>query len=125
MAQRKVITFAGTAVARTITTLVSGRISTPFTLKRIVSTFSLGCLNLLLEQFYVSPDPEATTSGHPTGMNVLSEFGQVDYIYGEGTQKQINHEVVQEESGAYLKVRCVNNDFYDHAIDVQMEIEVP
>jgi hypothetical protein len=51
------------------------------------------------------------------------EYGQVDFVVGDDDAKELSNEVSISESGSYLKVYAVNNDAYDHAIDVQMTIE--
>jgi hypothetical protein len=122
-AELKTVTFYGTCGAGAELTLVSKRISTPFRTKAVHATFPLGTLNLLLMRCYVSPDDEAPAAGAPSGVSMLRDYGQVDYLAGDATKKEILHEVHIAEAGAYLKVYATNADFFDHAVDVQIMIE--
>jgi len=123
--ERKTVSFYGSATARGIVTLASTRIQRPFTVKEIHATFPVGTLNLLLLRFYLSGDAHAPTTGLPSGTSLLQDYGQVDYLTGDGTRKVTDHEVGVETGGHYLKVHATNNDWYAHAIDVQIIIETP
>lgn len=120
----KTVAFFGIAPARSALTLVSKRIGSAFSLVSILATFPSGCINLLALRFYVSPDEEAPVVTEPSGTSLLRDYGQVDYVVGEGEQKRLGHTVEIAERGMWLKVWAVNDDFYDHAVDVQMTIEV-
>lgn len=121
----KTISFYGVAPARSGVTLVSKRVSTPLRLRGIVATFPVGTLNLLLLRFYVSLDEEAPATTPPSGVSLLRDYGQVDYLAGDGEQFRLDHDVHVAEAGCYLKVWGVNTDFYDHAVNVQMTLEIP
>ncbi len=123
MAEVKTVSFYGTCAARSVVTLVSKRIQSPFRLRRIQASFPSGCNNLLALRFFMSRDLSAPAAGEPTGTSLLRDYGQVDYVVGEGEQKSMDHGISVAEAGSYLKVYAVNDDFYDHAVDVQMEIE--
>jgi hypothetical protein len=120
----KTVAFFGSCAARSSLVLVSPRISTPFTFKRFHCKFESGCQNLLSLRFYYSSDDQAPSSGAPSGLSVLREYGQVDYVVGDGDSKHLEHEVEVKEGGSYFKVYAVNDDFYAHDVDVQMEIEI-
>lgn len=120
----KTVSFSGVCAARAKNTFVSKRISTPFKLSDIHATFSIGCEDKLQLSFFISTDPSESTAGKPSGISILRDYGQVDYIIGNNTKKELKHNVEQRESGSYLKVYAVNDDFYQHKIDVQMFIEI-
>jgi len=122
-AELKTVTFYGVCLARGELTLVSKRIGTPFKLKGIHVTFALGCINLLLVRCFTAADDEAPAAGQPNGVSILRDYGQVDYLVGDDTKKEILHEVEVAEAGAWLKVHGENADFFDHAVDVQIQIE--
>jgi len=122
-AELKTVTFYGVCLARAELTLVSKRIGTPFRLKGIHATFPLGCINLLLLRFFTASDNEGPAAGQPNGVNLLRDFGQVDYVVGDDTKKEILHELEVAEAGTYLKVHGENQDYFDHAVDVQILIE--
>jgi len=122
-AEIKTVTFYGVCLARAELTLVSKRIGTPFKLKGIHVTFALGCINLLLVRCFTAADDEAPAAGQPNGVSILRDYGQVDYLVGDNTKKEILHEVEVAESGSWLKVHGENADFFDHAVDVQIQIE--
>lgn len=119
----KVLSFYDTCDARSTKVISSKRIKFRFRTKRFIFTFPLGCQNLLELSIYQSLDNDCPSSGKPNGISVLSENSNVDYVVGEGSQKILNHEVEVPEAGSYIKIYADNDDFYDHAIDVQVEIE--
>lgn len=122
-AEVKTITFYGVCLAAGELTLVSKRIGTPFKLRGIHATFALGCINLLLVRFFVAADDEAPAAGQPNGVSMLRDYGQVDYLVGDDTKKEVFHEIEVKEAGSWLKVHAENGDFFDHAVDVQIMIE--
>jgi len=122
---KKTLAFFGTCAARSELTLVSPRISTPFLLKRVLATWALSCQDLMSYRVYITEDPSAPTTGKPMGISVLADYGQVDYLVGDGIQLDLHHEVPQPVGGSYLKVYADNQDFYPHDVNVQLEIEIP
>ena len=122
MGELKTVAFYGTCVARSELTLVSPRISTPFELRSIRAFFPVGTLNLLRLSFLVAMDSVVSTSGLPPGVSLLADYGQVDYVVGNGAEVFLRHEVLQEYGGSFVKVHGVNDDFFDHAMDVQLTI---
>lgn len=125
MGQRKTVSFYGSCSARSELVLVSRRITSPFRLAKIHARFPDGCQNLMALSFFVSPDDQAPTSGAPTGLSLLAETGQVDYIVGNNDSKDMDHSADVRESGLFLKVHADNADYYDHDVDVQLTIEYP
>jgi len=119
----KTVAFYGTVSANSEVTLVSPRIATPFCVRRILVCFAPGCENLVFLRFFYSLGSDAPSSGAPSGVNILSDYGQVDYIVGDDVLKDLEHEVEVPGGGAYLKVYADNDDAYPHSIDVQMFIE--
>jgi hypothetical protein len=124
MAERKTVSFGGTCAARSTAVLVSKRIMRPFALREIHVHFPLGCQNLVTLAFYASPDDEAPSTGGPTGVSLLADYGQVDWVRGDGVSKVMAHTVRFEAAGVWLKVYAANVDYYEHDIDVEMEIDV-
>lgn len=122
--QLKTVVFVGVVASRSEVTLVSKRIGTPYRVRWIRATFPLGCNDLVKVRLFMSPDATAPTSGEPTGVSVLRDYGQVDYLIGDGEQKWIDHDVEMEESGSWLKVHAENGDWAQHIIDVQVGIEI-
>jgi len=120
---RKTINLVGTCAARSQLTLTTERISRPYEIARILATYPTGCLNLLSLRFFLSWDDSAPTTGYPRGTNLLAENSSHDALIGEGQQKAIEHHVRVETVGSYLKVHATNDDWYDHAVDVQITID--
>lgn len=118
----KTISFFAMVAASSNKTLVSQRISRPFRVTKIAARFALGCENLLTLRFYHAADDEAPTANAPNGVSMLQDYGQVDYVVGDQDTKEMDHEVIVEESGAYLKVYAENADGVEHSIDVQITI---
>lgn len=119
----KTVSFSGTCSARSQIVLVTPRITYLYVVSKIHCRFPVGCINLLRLRFYVSPDDDAPSTGAPNGFSMLRELGQVDYILGDGDEKDMVHEIEVDESGTYLKVYAVNDDYFPHLIDVQMTLE--
>lgn len=124
MSQNKSITFAGTAAARAQTTLVSKAIDRPFDLAEITVRFPAGAQQLLAIEVWVSPDDDAPSTGHPTGVNALQDYSQAAYLRGDGDQVVLRHELHIPDAGMYLKLVTTNADWYAHAIDADIEIRI-
>lgn len=121
---KKTLAFAGTCSARSVLTLCSQRIMRPFRTLSFTIRFPAGCLNLMSIRFFAASDNEAPTTGKPSGISLLQDYGQVDYLRGEAIQITIRHQIEASPAGTYLKVFADNTDFYDHTVDVDIEIEV-
>lgn len=122
--QVKAIPFNGTCSANSEKTLVSPRIQTPFRIKRIIAAFKYGTNDEMPLRFYVSSDDQAPETGKPSGLSILQDYGQVDFLIGSWEQKIIDHEVDYEESGSFIKVYADNKDDFDHTIDVIIMIKI-
>jgi len=119
----KTIPFFGTCSARSELTLASQEIPYPFGLCKIRARFPVGCINEMRLSFFVSMDDFEPAAGKPNGQNVLDELGQVDYIVGDNDAKEMQHTLIVNESGYYIKVYADNQDYYDHDVDVQITID--
>jgi len=122
-AKRKTIPLAGTCPARGELTIASRRIRTPFTLRRLRATFTPGCQGLLSLRFFLSEDPTEPATGPPTGLSILSEYSATDTLVGDGDAKDLETELDQPLGGTWLKVYAVNDDWYQHAVDVQITFD--
>ena len=120
----KTIAFFGTCLANSTKVLASHSISSPFVLTEIKASFALNTNRLLKLSFFISPDETEQTTGEPTGLNLLGEYGQVDYITGDDESKFLKHNASQPTHPTWLKVYAVNIDDFNHTIDVQMTIEL-
>ena len=120
----KTISFSGTCTASSDLTLVSERISSPFSVVGISAHFALNTNRLLQLSFFISPDPDAPASGAPGGFDILGEYGQVSYITGDDDVKRLSNSALSQTSPSWLKVYAHNDDSYDHAVDVQITIEI-
>lgn len=120
----KTVSFYGTCLARSEKTLVTPMISRKFTIKKVSARFPSGSNNLIKLYFFYSIDDDAPAAGRPSGTSILQDYGQVEYIVGNNDSKIMNHNVEVKNGNMYLKVYAYNEDYYDHDIDVQMEIEI-
>lgn len=120
----KTASFSGVCTANSDLTLVSDRISSPFTIAHIAAHFALNTNRLLQLSFFVSPDPDAPTSGPPGGFDVLGEYGQVSYITGDDDVKRFDNSARSQTSPSWLKVYAHNTDAFDHSVDVQITIQI-
>lgn len=119
----KTVSFNGVCSARSTVVLTTPRITHPYKIVRIHCRFPVGCINELRLRFYTSPDDDVPSSGPPNGVSMLREYGHVDYVVGDGDSKSMDHDLDVAESNSWLKVYAVNDDYYDHAVDVQMTLE--
>lgn len=119
----KTLSFFGHVSASAEVTLAGPRIGTKYTVKSIVATFPLGCINLVQLSFFTSIDDNKPTTGRPSGTSLLQDYGQVDYVVGDDDKKILQHEIKIEERGTYLKVHALNDDFAEHDVDVQITID--
>ena len=119
----KTVSFNGVCPARSSLVLSTPRITHPYGITRIHVRFPVGCINELKLRFYTSPDDDVPSTGPPNGASMLREYGQVDFIVGDGDSKNMEHDLDVDESNTWLKVYAVNDDYYDHEVDVQMTIE--
>jgi len=120
----KTVVFFGTAPSRGEVVLSSKPIGYPFRLKRIMARFPPGCANLVRQRYLIADDGSVGTGALVSGVSVLQDAGQVDYLVGDDCSKTLDHEVEHPTAGGFLKVQAVNDDFADHGVDVQMTIEV-
>lgn len=117
------ISFFGKVAANSRKTLVSKRITVPFGTKRVRCSFAPGVDRLMKLYFFVSPDTETPTTEEPTGYNILAQTGQAVFITGDEEAKEFPMEIVEFTIGQYLKVHAVNEDTFEHTIDVQVTLE--
>jgi len=104
-------------------TLVSKRLTFPYLVKRLVTSFALGANRTLQVKFFVSLDKSAPATGQPTGLDLLSLYGEDSYLTGDDEQKDFPHEIKVPEAGSYVKIYGNNTDSFDHTLDAQVIIE--
>jgi len=122
--QRKTIPLAGTCPARGELTLATKRIRPPFTVRRIRASFPPGCQDHLALAIYLSEDPTCPASGPPTGLSILQEYAATDTLKGDGETKDLETDLPQPLGGTWLKVYAANTDWYDHAVDVLLTVDL-
>jgi hypothetical protein len=120
----KTIAFFGSCPARGEVVLASRCIVYPYRVERIACRFPPGCANLLRLRFLLAADGNVGTGAAVSGVSMLRENGQVDYVVGDDCSKTVDHEVEQPEGQTFLKVHAVNQDFDPHGVDVQITVEV-
>lgn len=116
------LSFKGLVDASSKATLVSKRITFPFTLEKVRAQFALNTNRELRIEFYISPDDSTPTDKPLTGHSVLSTLGQVAYIVGDDEPIEIPHRLAVKEAGMYIKVFADNQDSYPHSIVAQVFI---
>lgn len=120
----KTIPFFGTVAANSKATLVSKLITVPFELQRVKVSFALNTNRTLRVEFFISPDRSVPTDKPLTGLSVLSELGQVDYLVGDDDSKEVPVKMDVLTSNMYIKVYADNRDSYPHTIDAQVFIRL-
>lgn len=121
----KLVNFAGECDPRSTLVLVSPRIQTVFRIRRLHLHWPPGCQGRLALEVYISSDQDAPAAGRPTGLNVFSDFGQATYLRGDGQDLDLLHQIICPVTAHTIKLYADNTDFYAHAIDTQIEIDVP
>lgn len=118
------VNFLSTLAALTKETLVSQRISRPFSLHLILANFALNQNRTVKLYFFMSPDDSAPTTLPLTGSNILGELSHTIYVVGDDQIKALYQNFGSESGGQYLKVFADNTDSDPHTIDVQMFVEL-
>ena len=115
--------FNGSVSAGSQLTLVSKRLNFPFTVKKLIASFALGTDRTLEISYFLSRDNSAPTTTKPSGLNLLSLYGEDTFLTGDDDKKEFPHSVDMPESGSYIKVHANNTDTFTHTIDAQVIIE--
>lgn len=115
--------FHGTCEALAQKTLVSKNIRFPFKTKSIRVAFAPGTNRQMRIKIFLAQDPDAPSSGQPTGTNLLAEYGQVDYVIGDDGWRRFEHEVFIPTRNNWLKIYSDNRDIFAHTVDVMITIE--
>lgn len=124
MPRRVTLPFNGSAAAGGEQTLVSKRLNFPYRIVEIRASFPLGTERTLQLSFFVSRDAEDPSSGKPTGLDILSPYGQTSYLVGDDEQKNLPSDFPVPWSSSYLKVYGLNSDTFIHTIDAHIIIEI-
>ncbi len=120
---RLTLPFYGSVAAGGELTLVSQTLLFPYTIALLTASFALGTDRTLQVRFVMSGDPTAPAAGIPTGLDLLSIYGQVPYLVGDDERKEFPHEIEVPESGTYLKVYAYNTDTFIHTLDAHIIID--
>lgn len=104
-------------------TLVSKRLTFPYKILILTTSFALGSNRTLQVHFFKSNDPTAPATGQPTGLDLLSLYGEDSYLVGDDEQKSFPHEIDVPERGSYIKIYGNNTDSFDHILDAQVVID--
>lgn len=120
----KSIPFSGTVAAGGELTLASQLITLPFEIVSITTSFELNTNRTVQQKFFISGDSDAPTTGEPSGVNIFTDIGQVDYIIGDDEQKFIIHHASVDTGNSHVKVYANNTDNFPHAIDAIVTIHL-
>lgn len=123
MGQIQTILFSGTCAALSEQTLVPPMIRFPFKIRRLRIKFALNTNATLRIKFFISPDPSDPSTGEPTGTNIFSARGQVDYIVGDDEWIDMEHEINNPTINTWLKMYGNNLDVFAHSMSAQVTIE--
>lgn len=120
---KHVLSFYGTVSASSRNTLVSQQIRFPYVIDHIRVKFALGHEAKVQHKFFVSDDPVVVTSGEPTGLNILKQWGSVDYVVGDDDVLDMEDNTIVDRMGTWIKVFAINTDTVDHTVNVIVTIE--
>jgi len=120
----RIIPFYGTVPANSEKTLVSDRLSLPYTIKEVQIHFPPGteCKNRI--RVYVSGSDYAPSTGKPDGDNLFAYGGHIEYIVGDNETLILPRSDKIEQKPTWIKVHAENTDSYDHTIDVRVVIDL-
>lgn len=119
----RTVSFYGQVEARSTVVLCSPRISTGYVVRRMRVSFANGCFNLVKVEVFVSPDDSTPTTGKPSGLSVLDDYGQVPYVVGNAEVVDMFHDQGVDQAGSFLKVYANNTGYQKQDVSVQVEIE--
>jgi len=94
-----------------------------FRTKRFRIKYALNTNGTLRIKFFLSLDPEAPSSGEPTGTNLFAERGQITYIVGDDEWIELEHEITTLTLNNWLKLHAENLDSFAHTVLAQVTIE--
>ena len=120
----KTVSFYGTCAAGSELVLVSDVIGHPYLVKAIRCSFPVGSINKVELQFFIAEDDDPPSTGLPNGLSILADYGHVPYVVGEGEVVKMLHEVEVRIANTWLKVHANNRDFAEHAVNVQITIDI-
>ena len=106
----------GVVNAAAETTLVSNRLTFPFTIHRIAVIFPAGCDFLVSATPMLSYDAQASTSGLPEGTPLLLQFAKDHGAVGDDYTVDIPCRIPVATKGTYLKLHLNNSDTQAHHI---------
>lgn len=122
--QIKTISFFDTVSALSEKTIASDRISSPYEIQQIAASFALNTSRKLQLKFFDSLSSHQPSSGEPNANNWLTDYGQVDYIVGDGEKKVLTHNVQILTHPSYILIYANNTDSFIHTIDVLIQIKL-
>jgi hypothetical protein len=117
------LAFSGTASASSVLTLAGNRIPFRFRVREVIIDWPIGTNKLLQVKVFVATDAEAPSTGEPTGTNIISPYGQRQYLVGSSGVQRYPIFYETNVPGLYVKVYGNNTDTSDHALDVRVVIE--
>lgn len=118
------LSFFGSVNASSRVTLVSSRIGFPYIVKRIRCKFALGHNGLVQHKFFIGDDDAAPTTGEPSGINILEQWGYVDYVVGDDDVLDFEDNTPVPRHPSWVKVLGINTDSgYTHTINVVITID--
>ena len=115
--------FNGVVAAGGEKTLASKRLTFPYRIHKLISSFALGQDRTMQVRFFNAKDNQAPASGLPSGLDLLNIYGESAFLVGDEDTKTSLFEALVPEGGTYMKVYARNTDGFEHTIDCQVVIE--
>lgn len=117
------LSYYGSVNASSRVTLVSKRLGFPYVIDRIRVKYALGHVGLVQHSFFISDDPASPTSEAPSGVNILAQYGNVDYTCGDDDVEEMHDNTIIDSMGTWVKVHVYNTDTAAHTINVRIVID--
>ena len=112
-----------TVTAGNRVTSASNLIAYPYIIQEIRVKYALGHAGAVQHSFFVSDDKEIPTTGPPTGLDILGQYGPVDYVVGDDDVAIIKENTIIDRMGTWFKVHAYNTDPFDHTVNVIITID--
>ena len=101
--------------------MVSKKITSRFSLNKLIATFITGTHRNLQIYLYVSEDDDTTKI---TGFNPLMTYSPSPFLVGDDNTVTVNIDFKEFEKDKFIKIVGINEDTYPHTIDVQVFLKI-
>lgn len=122
--QRYSIPLRGSVAAGATAVLLSRRLDFRFRTLAFYLCFELNTNRTVTAEFFVSQDSGVdTTAGAQLGNSIFASFSPTLTLVGDEEALFFKHTIRSRSPIAFLKLRLINTDAFDHAVDSIVTVE--